>query len=198
MFYCCAKLHLLLPCHWQIKFILLLVTFDATCVGLSEIELIIAKTSKTCHLDAMPSEHIKDNMLSLASVVTDITNASLSEGVMPNQLKHALVHPRLKKPSLGRNALNNYRPVSHLQQLSKIIEKVIADRLNTHLCNESLKPGVHTRDCACLRPDWTVASQSGRDSSAFIAPTEPRTLSRPDPDLAALSRQLMYMHHGAI
>ena len=25
-----------------------------------------------------------------------------------------------------------------------------------------------------------------------------RTLSRPDPDLADLSRQLMYMHHGAI
>ena len=62
----------------------------------------------------------------------------------------------------------------------------------------SLKLGVHTRDCICLRPDWTVASQSGRDSSASIAPTKPRTLSRPDPDLATLSRQLMCMHHGAI
>ena len=118
------------------RFLTPLVTFDATCV--SEIELIIAKTSKTCHLDPMPSKHIKDNILSLASVVTDISNASLSEGVMPNQLKHALVHPRLKKPSLCRNTLNNYRPVSNLPQLSKIIEKVIADKLNTHLCNESL------------------------------------------------------------
>ena len=118
------------------RFLTPLVTFDATCV--SEIELIIAKTSKTCHLDPMPSKHIKDNILSLASVVTDISNASLSEGVMPNQLKHALVHPRLKKPSLCRNTLNNYRPVSNLPQLSKIIEKVIAARLNTHLCNESL------------------------------------------------------------
>ena len=118
------------------RFLTPLVTFDATYV--SEIELIIAKTSKTCHLDPMPSKHIKDNILSLASVVTDISNASLSEGVMPTQLKHALVHPRLKKPSLCRNTLNNYRPVSNLPQLSKIIEKVIADRLNTHLCNESL------------------------------------------------------------
>ena len=40
-------------------------------------------------------------------------------------------------------------------------------------------------DYACLRPDWTVASKSGRDSSAYIAPTEPRTLSRQDPDLAS-------------
>ena len=61
-----------------------------------------------------------------------------------------------------------------------------------------VKLGVHTRDCTCLRPDWTVASQSGRDSSASIAPTKPRTLSRPDPDLATHSRQLMCMHHGAI
>ena len=53
--------------------------------------------------------------------------------------------------------------------------------------------GVHTRAYACLRPNWTVASKSGRDSSAFIAPTEPRTLSRPDPYLATLSRQLVYI-----
>ena len=86
----------------------------------------------------MPSKHIKDNILSLASVMTDITNASLSEGVMPNQLKHALVHPRLKKPSLCRNTLNNYRPVSNLPQLYKIIKNIIADRLDTHRCNESL------------------------------------------------------------
>ena len=67
---------------------------------------------------------------------------------------------------------------------------------NNHLVlfSMTLKPGVHTRDCACLRPDWTVASQSGRDRAAFIVPTT----SRPDPHLATLSMQLMYMHHGAI
>ena len=43
----------------------------------------------------------------------------------------------------------------------------------------TLKLGVHTRDCTCLRPDCTVASQSGRDSSASIAPTKARrTYSR--------------------
>ena len=127
-------------CHTPLRetrrFLTPIVTFDATCV--SEIELIIATTAKTCHLDPMPSKHINDNILSLASVMTDITNASLSEGVMPNQLKHALVHPLLKKPSLCRNTLNNYRPVSNLPQLSKIIEKVVANRLNAYMCNESL------------------------------------------------------------
>ena len=53
-----------------------------------------------------------------------------------------------------------------------------------------IKPGVHTRDCACLRPDWTVASQSGRDRAAFIVPTTPLSLSRQDPDLASFLMQL--------
>ena len=53
----------------------------------------------------------------------------------------------------------------------------------------SVKPGVHTRDCTRLRPDWTVASQSGRDRATFIVPTTPRTLSQPDPHLAILSMQ---------
>ena len=130
------------------RFLTPIITFDATRV--SEIELIIAQTFKTCQLDPMPSNHVKDNIISLVSVITNITNASLSQGVMGNQLKHALIYPWLKKPSLCRNTLNNHRPVSNPPQLSKIIEKVIANRLNAHLCNESLKlyfrqyPAIHT------------------------------------------------------
>ena len=118
------------------RFLTPIVTFDATCV--SEVEVIIAKTVKTCRLDPLPSDHVKNNIGSLASIISLITNASLSEGVMPNELKRALVHPLLKKASLCRNTYSNYRPVSNLPQLSKIIEKVVANRLNAHLCNESL------------------------------------------------------------
>ena len=101
------------------RFLTPIVTFDATCV--SEVEVIIAKTVKTCRLDPLPSDHVKNNIGSLASIISLITNASLSEGVMPNELKRALVHPLLKKASLCRNTYSNYRPVSNLPQLSKIM-----------------------------------------------------------------------------
>ena len=42
------------------------------------------------------------------------------------------------------------------------------------VCTPGFKLGVHTRDCTCLRPDWTVASQSGRDSSASTVTTRSR------------------------
>lgn len=52
---------------------------------------------------------------------------------MPRDFKRALIKPLLKKPSLDPDDLKNYRPVSNLSFLSKILEKVVASRLDTHL-----------------------------------------------------------------
>ena len=84
------------------------------------------------------SDHVKQNSDELAIIVTDITNACLAEGTMPTELKQALVHPLHKKPSLCKDTLSNHRPVSNLSQLSKVIKKVVANRLNIYLVNKSL------------------------------------------------------------
>ena len=41
--------------------------------------------------------------------------------------------PLLKKPSFSKDDMKNYRPVSNLNFVSKIIEKVIANRIRSHL-----------------------------------------------------------------
>ena len=41
--------------------------------------------------------------------------------------------PLLKKPSLSKDDMTNYRPVSNLNFVSKIIEKVIANLIRSHL-----------------------------------------------------------------
>ena len=45
---------------------------------------------------------------------------------MPRPLKQAIVRQSLKKPSLDKDILSNYRPVSNLTQLSKVVKKVVA------------------------------------------------------------------------
>ena len=45
----------------------------------------------------------------------------------------AYPHTLLKKPSLDKNDLKNYRPVSNLSFISKVVEKVVASRLLTHV-----------------------------------------------------------------
>ena len=46
--------------------------------------------------------------------------------------------PLQKKPSLDRNILKNYRPVSNLSFISKLIEKVVAKQLNGFISHEGL------------------------------------------------------------
>ena len=47
--------------------------------------------------------------------------------------KKAHVRPLLKKTSLTKNELKNYRPVSNLGFISKILQKVVANRLQAHI-----------------------------------------------------------------
>ena len=49
---------------------------------------------------------------------------------MPLCYRKAVISPLLKKPNLDVNELKNYRPVSNLPFLSKIIEKAVALQLN--------------------------------------------------------------------
>ena len=69
----------------------------------------------------------------LITPITSIINLSLTEGSFPSQFKSAHVSPFLKKPSLNKDSMKNYRPVSNLSFLSKVLEKVVVNQLNTHI-----------------------------------------------------------------
>ena len=105
----------------------------------AEIASTLANTDKTCALDPLPTKQPKDNIDSIAPIVTCITNASLVNAVMPGLLKQAIVRPLLKKPSLDTDTLNNYRPVSIVIHLSKVIQKVIARRIICHISDQRMQ-----------------------------------------------------------
>jgi hypothetical protein len=64
---------------------------------------------------------------------------SLSTGIVPTQLKIAKVIPIFK--SGDQTAMDNYRPISLLSNFSKILEKVVGNRLTSYLeSNELLSP----------------------------------------------------------
>ena len=62
-----------------------------------------------------------------------IVNLSLKSGHMPSSLKSAVLTPLLKKPSLDHEVLSNFRPISNLKVILKVIEKVIAVRLQAYI-----------------------------------------------------------------
>ncbi|KAL0153562.1 hypothetical protein M9458_051176 [Cirrhinus mrigala] len=63
----------------------------------------------------------------------NIINSSLSLGYVPKTFKLAAIKPLIKKPQLDPNELTNYRPISNLPFLSKILEKVVSSQLSSFL-----------------------------------------------------------------
>ena len=100
-------------------------------------KIVMAGNSKSCQLDPIPTTLLKDCIDCLLPTLTLIVNTSISENIMPTSLKAATVTPLLKKPTLDCNNMANYRPVSNLPYLSKLIEKVVVRQLDTHLTTNS-------------------------------------------------------------
>lgn len=74
----------------------------------------------------------------LAPIFCAIANVWLSSGVFPECEKCALITPIIKKSSLDKEDLNNYRPVSNLSFISKFIERVVSIRIDRFLFHHNL------------------------------------------------------------
>ena len=74
----------------------------------------------------------------LAPIITALINSSLQASYVPPTLKSAIVTPILKKPSADCDELSNFRPVSNLPYISKLLENVVVSRLREHKITNGL------------------------------------------------------------
>ena len=68
-----------------------------------------------------------------------IVNLSITQGIFLPEWKLATVQPLIKSTKLD-TSLQNYRPISNLTFISKLIEKIILQQLNTHFQNNNILP----------------------------------------------------------
>ncbi len=100
-------------------------------------ELVRKSPNKHCELDPMPTWLVKDCLEVILPTLTKIINLSLQLGDVPLSLKHAIIKPLLKK--MGLELINkNYRPVSNLTYISKLIERAVVAQLLEHLKDNNL------------------------------------------------------------
>jgi len=83
----------------------------------------------------------------LTPVLTEICNASLQSGDLPETQKWTLGFPRLKKPMLDSEDANSYRPISNLSFTSKFVERVVATRFTAHAERCRLFPSNQSAYC---------------------------------------------------
>jgi hypothetical protein len=108
------------------------------CLSEDEVRKLIHKMpTKHCELDPLPTWLVKACLDVLLPLLTKIINSSLLLGAMPVNLKHAMVKPLLKK--IGLHCIKeNYRPVSNLTFLGKLIESAVIDQFLNHLTEHKL------------------------------------------------------------
>ena len=112
-----------------------------TPVSTAEIARLLSRSSaKQCQLDPVPTWIVKKTAEVLSPVLSVMCNASLLSGRLPVAHKHAVVFPRLKKPTLDADDVNSYRPISNLSFVSKLVEKVVASRFTYHAEQNKLFP----------------------------------------------------------
>ena len=107
------------------------VTLDSFAPTMNEeiIGIIESSPDKSCNLDPIPTWLLKSCTCELALIIVAIVNRSYETSDMPIELKCAHIRLHLKKPSLDPDILNNYRQMSNLPFVSKIIKKVVDTRL---------------------------------------------------------------------
>ena len=79
--------------------------------------------AKSAGIDNLTGKFLKEGAPVLASPITDLVNLSISLSLFPDDCKIAKLKPLYKKEA--KTKPKNYRPISLLPLLSKIIERII-------------------------------------------------------------------------
>ena len=143
-------------------------------IGVEDVLQYTRELNKTfCELDPINVSKIPLAYKSAAGFVAEIINHSFNEEVFVASEKRALVRPLIKKDGLDIENLANYRPVSNLSFLSKIMERAILAQLLPLLEENKVIPtmqsayrGCHSTETALckIHNDLVVNTCNGKSS----------------------------------
>lgn len=80
--------------------------------------------AKSSPIDVIPTSIIKSCSDVFAPLIAQLVALSFRDGIFPSRYKTAAVTPLLKKKGLDMDSAANYRPISNLHTVSKIVERL--------------------------------------------------------------------------
>ena len=103
---------------------------DFTPVTPAEVsKLLQSMSNKSSQLDYIPTSLVK----SCADTFSILISHLFTQATFPSKFKLALISPLLKKPSLPKSELSNFRPISNWNTIGKMLERLALARLFPHI-----------------------------------------------------------------
>ena len=97
------------------------------------VNIIMKGNNKTSPLDPIPVWLLKKVLESVADLIVHIVNVSITTACFPTICKTSVITPVLKKPNLDSDDYSNYRPVSNLLYIGKVLEAVFVEQLTEYI-----------------------------------------------------------------
>ena len=86
--------------------------------------------SKSSPMDYVPITVMEKCISTFSELIAKLANLSFSGGHFPSHFKKAIVTPLLKKRDLDAENPANYRAISNLNTISKLIERLVLVRIH--------------------------------------------------------------------
>ena len=125
--------------------------------------------------DPFPTRLLMSHIHAIVPILQHIVNLCLTTGFFPISCKSSIVIPLIKKPGLDQEMLKNYRPVSNLSFLSKVIEKVNSIRISGHILDNNIVDSFqsayragHSCETALLRVYNDIVTTVGQGNGSFL------------------------------
>ena len=99
---------------------------------------LISKSSSSHSSDPINLTAFKQLNYTLSPYILDIIIIYLHDYICPTSFKHAIITHILKKPLLDPNIIANYRPISQLPCIRKILERIVVIQLNRFIAENKL------------------------------------------------------------
>ena len=126
----------------------------------------------TCSSDTFPTRLLMSHIHAIVPILQHIVNLCLTTGDFPISCKSSIVIPLIKKTEKW---LKNYRPVSNLSLLSKVIEKVISISILGHILDNNIVDSFqsayragHSCETALLRVYNDIVTTVGKGNESFL------------------------------
>lgn len=110
------------------------VIYNFVPVTVSDVKRLLHRINiKPSPVDAFPSLLLKNCTGVFSDIICRLVNLCFEEGKFPSIYKTAQVTPLLKKPNLDKLTATNYRPISNLNSISKIIERLALQQIRKQI-----------------------------------------------------------------